>query len=204
MDGVILDQAFDNQYWQISIPEAVSKKNKITLAEAQKIVFQKSKELFGTLDWYRLEYWENFLGIDLIEIAIKNKEYIQFIYKAEQTLRYLNRSGYELFLLTNCDARLLKIKDSKLDFLKYFKSYISSVDIGIVKEDIRFWKEVLNILDIDKERAIFLDDNLEVIKASKKSGIKNSLYVLYPSNDKNILNKEVSGFKSIKSLSYLA
>ena len=54
----------------------------------------------------------------------------------------------KVFFLTNCDSRLLKVKSSQIPLLNFADSWISSVDIGVVKEDQKFWKIALEKLNI--------------------------------------------------------
>ena len=72
IDGVILDQAFDNYYWSELVPMEISKMNSISLIESKKQVALMGRDLAGTLSWYEVEHWEQKFCIDLIEPARKN------------------------------------------------------------------------------------------------------------------------------------
>ena len=65
-----------------------------------------------------------------------------------QILTRIEKLDKEVFFLTNCDSRLLKVKSSQVPLLNFADSWISSVDIGVVKEDQKFWKIALEKLNI--------------------------------------------------------
>ena len=69
IDGVILDQDFDNKFWQDFVPNEYAIKNKLDIKKA-KLLFQKeSDKTKGSIDWYDLHYWEKKFDLDLIAIA---------------------------------------------------------------------------------------------------------------------------------------
>jgi hypothetical protein len=69
IDGVILDQNFDNLFWMEWLPEAVAHNKGISLNDAKKDIYKTSKELYGTLPWYELRFWEDRYETNLIAIA---------------------------------------------------------------------------------------------------------------------------------------
>ena len=187
IDGVLLDQNFDNLFWMEWVPEAVASSHDISLNAAKEDIYKTSKELYGTLPWYELKFWEDKYKVDLLSIADKNKSYAMFIDGAEEALKFISSLDKNIFFLTNCDSRLLKIKSSQVPLLNYADGWISSVDIGEVKEDQKFWKIALEKLNIQPSKSIFFDDNINIVNSAARYGIKKSVHVTEPTNNNSVI-----------------
>ena len=59
IDGVILDQSFDNLFWQELGPLELSSSKSISIESAKAEIKKTASKIHGTLPWYELEYWEN-------------------------------------------------------------------------------------------------------------------------------------------------
>lgn len=169
------------------LPEAVAHNKGISLNDAKKDIYKTSKELYGTLPWYELRFWEDRYETNLIAIAEKNKSYAMFIDGAHEALQFIASLDKKVFFLTNCDSRLLKVKSSQVPLLNFAHSWISSVDIGVVKEDQKFWKIALEKLNIQPSKSIFFDDNINIVNAATKYGIKKSVHVTEPTNNNSVI-----------------
>ena len=187
IDGVLLDQNFDNLFWMEWVPEAVASSHDISLNAAKEDIYKTSKELYGTLPWYELKFWEDKYKVDLLSIADKNKSYAMFIDGAEEALKFISSLDKNIFFLTNCDSRLLKIKSSQVPLLNYADGWISSVDIGEVKEDQKFWKIALEKLNIQPSKSIFFDDNINIVNSAARYGIKKTVHVTEPTNNNSVI-----------------
>ena len=169
------------------LPKAVAHNKGISLSDAKKDIYKTSKELYGTLPWYELKFWEDRYETNLIAIAEKNKSYAMFIDGAHEALQFIASLDKKVFFLTNCDSRLLKVKSSQVPLLNFADSWISSVDIGVVKEDQKFWKIALEKLNIQPSKSIFFDDNIDIVNAATKYGIKKSVHVTEPTNNNSVI-----------------
>jgi len=169
------------------LPEAVAHNKGISLNDAKKDIYKTSKELYGTLPWYELKFWEDRYETNLIAIAEKNKSYAMFIDGAHEALQFIASLDKKVFFLTNCDSRLLKVKSSQVPLLNFADNWISSVDIGVVKEDQKFWKIALEKLNIQPSKSIFFDDNIDIVNAATKYGIKKSVHVTEPTNNNSVI-----------------
>lgn len=169
------------------LPEAVAHNKGISLSDAKKDIYKTSKELYGTLPWYELRFWEDRYETNLIAIAEKNKSYAMFIDGAHEALQFIASLDKKVFFLTNCDSRLLKVKSSQVPLLNFADNWISSVDIGVVKEDQKFWKIALEKLNIQPSKSIFFDDNINIVNAATKYGIKKSVHVTEPTNNNSVI-----------------
>ena len=61
------------------VPEAVASSHNISLNVAKEDIYKTSKELYGTLPWYELKFWEDKYKVDLLAVAERNKSYAMFI-----------------------------------------------------------------------------------------------------------------------------
>ena len=93
MDGVILDNTYDNDFWQNQIPRAIARKRNIKLDDAKRLAIQVFTYKKNTKDWYDLDYWSNMLDVD-IEAEKKSKESLDkiMLYEdAQETLKSLKK-----------------------------------------------------------------------------------------------------------------
>ena len=65
MDGVILDNTYDNNFWQNQIPEVIAQNKRISFDVAKKLAIQIFNYKKNTKDWYDVDYWSNMLDIDI-------------------------------------------------------------------------------------------------------------------------------------------
>ena len=202
IDGVLLDLSFDKKFWEELVPQEVSSIKNIPIDEAMRDVLGASKALYGTLPWYELSYWEQKYGVNLINVARENSMYAKFLPGAEATLKKISASNKRIIFLTNCDSRLLKVKANQVPFMQYADEWLSAVDIGVVKEEQGFWKSAFNKFNIIPENSIFVDDNIAVVNAALKAGIKKSINVTMPSGDLSVQNQSEAklSFKNIEEL----
>jgi HAD superfamily hydrolase (TIGR01509 family) len=189
IDGVILDQSFDNLFWQELIPLKLSISKNISLEEAKLEIKTTASKIYGTLPWYELEFWENRYDIDFLSAAAEHSSKINFLPNAEQVLNQLSSLDKRIILLTNCDPRLLNIKAGSVPFMQYVDGCISSVELGVVKEHQGFWSKAFRYFNINPKFSLFADDNLYVVNAAIKAGIENSFQVLEPTSNVNIINE---------------
>ena len=79
--------------------------------------------------------------------------------------------------------------DQSLDILDYADNWISGVDIGVAKEDQKFWEIATEKLSINSSESIFFDDNISIINSALKYGIKKSVHITEPTNNNSVINK---------------
>ena len=88
MDGVILDNTYDNNFWQNQIPSVLAKKRQISFEDAKRLAIQIFNYKKNSKDWYDLDYWSNMLDIDLEEQkkAKESFEKIRLIIKPHEKI----------------------------------------------------------------------------------------------------------------------
>lgn len=92
--------------------------------------------------------------------------------KAIETLEYLKKSGYRMFLLTNgfIEVQQVKIRDSNLE--PYFESMITSEEAGYQKPHEKIFEFALKIVNEKKRDSLMIGDDLESdIEGAQNFGI---------------------------------
>jgi putative hydrolase of the HAD superfamily len=182
MDGTLLDKHFDDYFWEHYVPEIFAKKNDLTPLEARKEILARYKSIEGTLAWTDLDYWSEKLGLDIPALKLKINHLIQvhpFVIDFLQFSRNLNK---KVHLVTNAHSKTLDIKMRKTELGSYFDRIVCSQDIGLPKEEPRFWEQLESILGFDKQRTLLADDNENVLQAAKAYGMGVLIFVARPSS----------------------
>ena len=125
MDGVILDNTYDNNFWQNQIPSVLAKKRKISLEDAKRLAIQIFNFKKNSKDWYDLDYWSNMLDID-IEEEKKAKESYEKIKLYSGSIPCLEKlkNKMKMILITNAHRKTLNIKLQKYDLSPYFDEMV--------------------------------------------------------------------------------
>lgn len=77
-----------------------------------------------------------------------------------------------LIALTNWSAETFPIAQAKYDFLGLFEGILVSGEEKLVKPDPKIYELVLDRYDIDRTKAVFIDDNKANIEASTMLGLE--------------------------------
>ena len=198
LDGVILNIDYDIKFWESWLPEYIASQSSLTEEEAKAEILSKIDLQRGTLNFYDLNYWDDLLNLDCIEI-IKEKEekcsYIEGSYEALQRLSTLENPKY---ILTNGDPRIQEYKAETNNFLEFFDSIFYSMHAGYPKESREFWALARHNLNLDFEDAIFIDDDFKVVTTAVKAGIKQVVWITEGKN--RILQNGVETFPSLADL----
>ena len=198
LDGVILDIEYDIKFWESWLPEHMARKLNLSEEEAKSEILTKIEMQKGTLNFYDLNYWDDLLNIDCMQI-IKEKEekcfYIKGSYEALQKLSALQNPKH---ILTNGDPRIQEYKAETQNFLEFFDSIFYSMYVGYPKESKEFWTLARHNLNLDFEDVIFIDDDFKVVTAAAKAGVKQVAWITPGKN--RILQNEIKTFPSLANL----
>ena len=184
MDGTILDLAFDNYFWHDHIPRLYSKKNKISFNKAKIEFEEKYKKKRNTIEWYSLKFWSNELDINLDNELVKTKNRIKIFPGVYNFLNKLKSHKINIVLITNCPREMLNVKFTQAKLWGYFNIIISSEDFGYPKEADEFWKLLEKKFFFDKNKTIFIDDNVNVLECASKYGINHIFGICCPDSSK--------------------
>ena len=199
LDGTLLDLNFDLHFWLEYIPKVYSEKHNISFQDAKKIIVSRIESQEGKLTWYCLDFWEENLELDIMKLK-KDISYLIQVHK--HVLDFLNaakKNKKKIFLVTNAHRKGIDLKMEASGLQSYFDKIISSHDFGSPKQDQKFWIELANTIDFDKDRSIFFDDSLDVLEAASKFSIKNIVAINKPST--KLDKKNIPGFINIENFS---
>jgi putative hydrolase of the HAD superfamily len=171
MDGTILDLKFDNTFWRELVPARFAAVRGLDLDAAKAHLQPMFAAKQGTLDWYCIEYWSRELDLDLEQLNHEAREEIAWLPQAERFVRRMRALGKRLALVTNAHTTTLAIKDEQLDFRGHFDAVYSSHRFGAPKESAPFWTALQAEDGFDRERTLFVDDSLPVLRAARAFGI---------------------------------
>ena len=95
------------------------------------------------------------------------------IHETVDMLRTLHsRKETRLVALTNWSSETFPIARGMYDFLDLFEGILVSGEEKLIKPDPRIYELILERYDIDRSRAVFIDDNKQNIEASNKLGLE--------------------------------
>jgi putative hydrolase of the HAD superfamily len=198
MDGTILDLKFDSHFWLELVPAKYAAANAISVAAAK----QKLEPIFaakqGTLDWYCIDYWSRELNLDLPALNREAREHVAWAPEAERFVLRLRSRGKRLVLVTNAHGDTLAVKDAQLDFQGHFDAVYSSHTFGTPKETLAFWERLIEREPFDRERTLFVDDSLPVLRAARAFGIGWLYAIAHP--DSSRPRREIDEFPSVNHL----
>lgn len=180
MDGTLLDLHYDNHFWMTHLPEHYASLKNISIDQSRQHLRNQIRSIEGTLDWYCLDYWSNNLGIDIPALKKETRHKIKERPFVQEFLSGLKHRGKQVYLVTNSHPAGVDIKLEVTNIKQYFDDIITSHQFGYPKEDLRFWSEFQLHTPFDKNRALFVDDNLNVLNAAAGFGIRHILGIHQP------------------------
>ena len=178
MDGVILDNTYDNNFWQNQIPGVISKNKNISFEDAKRLAVQIFNYKKNTKDWYDVDYWSNMLNVD-IEAEKRSSisfDRIQLYEGVTETLNKL-KNNFRLILITNAHRKTLNIKLEKYDLSPYFENMICAHELHYVKENIQLWYMLKSRFKLDYTKTLLIEDTINNIKVGLSAGISHAVYL---------------------------
>lgn len=201
MDGTLLDLRFDNYFWLEVVPERYAQNRGIDIERAHEILGPMFAAKQGTLDWYCTDYWSRTLGLDIAGLKHDLREHVRFLPGAERCLQVLQGSGLRTVLVTNAHHDALRVKANQTGILRYFSAAISSHQFGVPKEHPEFWLTLEAQLRFDRERTLFVDDSLAVLRAARQHGIRHLVAIAHPDSTQE--RRVVQEFPAVHAIAEL-
>ena len=198
LDGVILDLAYDKKFWELWLPEQVSRQTNKSIEEAKAEIMTEIDIQRGTLNFYDLNYWDDLLNVDCMQIFQEKEERCSYLAGSYEALQRLSTLKNPKYILTNGDPRIQEYKAETQNFLEFFDSIFYSMHAGYPKESKEFWALARHNLNLEFEDAIFIDDDLKVVTAAANAGIKQVAWITPGKN--RILQNGVETFASLADL----
>jgi putative hydrolase of the HAD superfamily len=175
MDGTLLDQRFDNWFWQELVPSRYAELHGLTASAASRLLAPKFQAVRGTMRWYCIDYWSGELGLDIA--AIKRGALqcvgrgVEYLPGALEFLGKLKASGKRRVLVTNAHPVTLAIKNQQSCLTDHFDAVYSTHIFHAPKEDAAFWPRLQAREPFVPARTLFIDDSLPVLDAAQAFGI---------------------------------
>ena len=195
LDGTLLDLNFDLHFWLEYLPLVYSEKHNISHQEAKDTIMPMLNAEMGKLNWYCLDYWQERLELDIVQLKLNISHLIQIMPHVEDFLNAARANNKKIVLATNAHRATIKLKMSIVQLEHHFDCVISSHDYGAAKQEQTFWSNLANDLNLNKERTVFFDDSLDVLKSADLFGIKHVVAISKPSSKKRA--ETVPGFINI-------
>lgn len=184
MDGTLLDKHFDDYFWEQYLPEHYSLVHDLTVAEAKAELLGRYQQVENTLDWTDLDYWSSQLGLDIPELKIRINHLIDVHPFVPDFLRFCREKGKQVHLVTNAHPKTLAIKLDRTAIGHLFDRIVCAEEVGLAKEDVRFWERLAGMLSFDPSRTLLADDTEKVLRAAEQFGMGILIYVARPSSRK--------------------
>ena len=163
LDGTLTNSSFANFIWLEEIPRLYSKKNKITINQAKKIVIDNYSKIGNEkLEWYNINYWfKKFkLNKNPIKLLESYKNKIQLFDDVYPTLKKLNKQNKKLIIISNARREFVDLEINQTGIKKFF-SYIFSAtsDFNLLKNKPKIFQEVCKICGIFPSEMIHIGDD---------------------------------------------
>lgn len=201
MDGTLLDQRFDNWFWQELIPSRYAESNGLTDAAAWALLAPKFRAVKGTIQWYCIDYWSETLDLDIAALKRTALAKVDYLPGAREFLAKLKSSGKRRVLVTNAHPVTLAIKNEQVGLREHFDACYSTHAFGAPKENDAFWPLLAQAEPFVPQRTLFVDDSLPVLDAAHQFGIAWIRAVRWPDTGRPA--QDTGGFASINGVAEL-
>lgn len=198
MDGTLLDLDFDNYFWLEFLPLHYGQARGLSLSDAQTELKPRFAACQGSLQWYCTDYWSRELELNVAALKHAARERIRFLPGAEQFLRTVRQLGRELVLVTNAHLDSFAVKAQHTGIEKYLDTVVSSHSFGMPKEYAEFWPQLEEHLSLQASQALFVDDNLPVLRAARAYGIAQVFAVSQPGM--TMSPREITEFPAVRAV----
>jgi len=198
MDGVILDNAYDNDFWQNQIPEVIADNKGIAFDDAKRLAIQIFNYKKNTKDWYDVDYWSNMLNIDIEAQKRSEKSFSRIsLYDGVIDTLSVLKNKTKMILITNAHRKTLNIKLEKYNLTPYFDEMVCAHELNYVKEDIQLWYMLRSKYRLDYEKTLLVEDTINNINVGLSAGISGAIYV---GDEKFTVSDKITKLSSINQI----
>ena len=126
LDGVILNLDYDIKFWESWLPEHVANQSNQSLDETKAKIQAEIDIQRGTLNFYDLNYWDDLLNVDCMQIIKEQEEKCSYLEGSYEALQKLSTLKNPKHILTNGDDKIkaITIKDDEGKIKKIDTDYI--------------------------------------------------------------------------------
>jgi len=177
MDGTILDRHFDDHFWLEHVPQRWAAHNRTTVEYARKHLYALFRSQENTLNWTDLDYWSDRLKLD-IPLLKQEIEYLIAVHPhVVEFLLFLKQHRKNVWLVTNAHSKTLDLKMKTTRIGPYFDGIISAHQVGLPKEDDRFWGKLQDFVSYDPEQTLLGEDSETNLATAQRFGIRYLVYI---------------------------
>lgn len=198
MDGTLLDLRFDNYFWTELIPLRWGEVRGMALHEAQAELRPRFAACHGTLQWYCTDHWTQELGLNVAALKHEAREHIRYLPGAEEFLQVVRQLARQVILVTNAHLDAFAVKAHYTGLGRYFDQVVSAHSLRFPKENPAFWPRLEAHIGLARESALFVDDNLSVLRAAQIFGIGQIFAVAQP--DSTLPVRHVAEFPAVNAV----
>jgi len=195
MDGTLLDLHFDNHFWREHVPKRFAEYNGLEVDAAREHLYPLFQSVEGTMEWYCIDYWSQQLGMDIAELKREVDHLISVHPHVTDFLTAAKNADKRVVLVTNAHNKSLELKMQSTQLAGYFDAIICAHDIGLPKEEPKFWDKLQLTEPFNKSDTLLVDDSLPVLRSAKQYGIEQLLAVYKPDTKGPV--KDVEEFNAI-------
>lgn len=177
MYGTLLDRHFDDHFWLDHVPARWAAHNKTSLAYARSHLHAMFRSQERSLNWTDLDYWSARLGLDVPQLKEEVKHLIAVHPHVVEFLLFLKQHRKQVWLVTNAHSKTLDLKMRTTSIGPYFDGIISAHQVGLPKEDTRFWATLQRFISYDPQRTMLGEDSETNLATAEAYGIAYLIYV---------------------------
>jgi putative hydrolase of the HAD superfamily len=195
MDGTLLDRHFDDHFWLEHVPKRWAARHGTTIEHARTHLYALFRSQEKTLNWTDLDYWSDRLKIDIPLLKEEVQHLIAVHPFVVDFLLFAKQHGKRLWLVTNAHSKTLDLKMRATRIGPYFDGIVSAHQVGLPKEERRFWEELQRFVRYDPAAALLGEDSETNLTTAEQYGIR---YLIYVSRYSSTVQPQPSGrFASI-------
>ena len=176
MDGTLLDKYFDDYFWEHLVPEKFAEKHNRSFGRAKEELMAKYKSHEETLNWTDIDFWSRELGLDILALKEQIRHLIDVHPHVEAFLRLMKERKKKVYIATNAHDKVLALKLKKTEIGRFLTGAITSAEMGYPKEHQEFWHRTERKLAFQRDRTLFVDDTLAVLRSARTYGIGYLVY----------------------------
>lgn len=180
MDGTLLDRKFDNHLWEHLLPKRYCEAQRATGNGDREELFAHMHKVRHTLQYYQLDYWTRYTGVDLLALHHEIGHLIDYRPGAKDFLDWIRSHRVSCMLVTNAQRDCLAAKDAHSNLCRTLTVTVSSHDYGHPKESESFWMRLNEEHPFDAARTLLIDDDQIVLDSASAFGIRHLLTVRQP------------------------
>jgi putative hydrolase of the HAD superfamily len=177
MDGTLLDRHFDDHFWLEHVPKRWAAQNGTSIDHARTLLHALFKSQEQTLNWTDLDYWSQRLRLDIPQLKREVEHLIAVHPFVMEFLLFLRQHRKNIWLVTNAHSKTLDLKMKTTRIGAYFDGIVSAHQVGLPKEDRRFWGALQRFVSYDPRRTLLGEDSETNLATAEQYGIGYLVYI---------------------------